>query len=258
MSKLHFKPAMFGALLLGATLAAQAAVVTVLPSDASWGTTGNSGGGSSAITGAAPHLGNGSIELHGDRTRFQKAAGDLGLLNDVLSLTFDWSIAMGSMSNLSPDYTPALRLLVVDGGQFSELIWEGAYNGTYGNTTKGQWYSTGANDKFHRWVTGGPGQTFDGNTQVVLSIDDWADDASSGGNQWYSDAARVYSISVGAGSSVGAGYQAYADNVTYTTTSGSTSYNFELRAGTVPEPASLALVGLALAGAAFAGRKTRR
>lgn len=256
MSRLPcFKPLVAAVLLCGVALAAQAAAVLVLPTDASWLSTGNSGSGSSAITGTAPHLGNGSVELQGDRTRFQKAPTNLGLLNDVQSLTFDWSIAVGSLSDLSPDYTPALRLLVVDGGIFSELIWEGAYNGTYGNTTKGQWYSSGANDKFYRFMGG---VTLDLGSQINQSINDWADGASSGGSQWYSDRATVYSISVGAGSSVGSGYRAYADNVAYTTTAGSTSYNFEVTAATVPEPAGLALIGLALAGAAFAGRKTRR
>lgn len=88
------------------------------------------------ISGTAPRNGNGSVELSGDRTRFQLGIQYAGVITDLMplsgvtGLSFDWRIAADSVSGYNPDYTPALRLLVQDGNQRSELIWEGVYNGT--------------------------------------------------------------------------------------------------------------------------------
>jgi hypothetical protein len=78
--------------VLAATSVASAEII--VPGNPSWFTFGNTGGGSSAITGAQPLSGDGSVELHGDRTRFGTfTSGDqfalpttpgMGLLNNVL------------------------------------------------------------------------------------------------------------------------------------------------------------------------------
>ncbi len=167
------------AAVLSLSAMASAATVVVTPSDPTWGNPPgeNGGGGSSAITGTAPRSGNGSVEMFGDRTRFvglgnfYDPTSNLGLLDDVLSLVFDWMIATDSTrpAGADPDYTPALRLHVWDGAQRSELIWEGAYNGTYGNTAQGTFYTSGASDSFWRFQSG-VGVTFDNGAQVGLSI----------------------------------------------------------------------------------------
>lgn len=243
---------------------ASAATVTIFAGDPSWGTSGNSGGGSSAITATEARSGNGSIEMTGDRTRYTglgnpfSAASNLGLLNDVSRLSFDWNIGIGSIAQLNSDYTPALRLHIWDGNQRSELIWEGAYNGTYGNTNQGVWYQTGANDKFWRFQTG-LGDTNDLGSLQTLSIADWQANASSSGTQWYSENAYISAISVGVGSSAGAGYRAFADNVRFAIGNQDTTYNFEVRDGNVvPEPGSMALAGIALFGLLAARRKVGR
>ena len=246
---------------------ATADTITVLPSNVlipdktHWSSADlgdNSGGGNSTITATAPHDGNGSIELFGDRTRFVNGnyygASPLtsqGLLSSVQSFTFDWSVAIGSTSNLIAAYSPALILYIQDGTSRSQLIWEGAYNGqaSADSVTKGTWYTSGASDKFYRSGT----SPNDG-----LALSDFSSLQSLYG---YSSNAYISALGVGVGSSVGSGYHAFADDITLTFKSGaSTKYNFEANAATsaVPDTGStFALLGLATLALIGARQKVR-
>ena len=257
------KRARLSALVAGLALAlagaAGATLVTVVPGDTSWSNPAgeNRNGGSSAISAANPRSGDGSLELFGDRTRFiglgnfYDPNSNLGLLGNLSQLAFEWCIALNSISALSPDYTPALRLHVWDNGVRSELIWEGAYNGTYGNTTKGQWYATGASGRFHRWVNG-VGDTKLNSALLNQSLSSWISPT------WYSANAYVSAVSIGVGSSAGSGYHAFADNVTLGWIGGAVStFNFEM---TQPRPvpdaaATVALLGVALLVIALIARR---
>ncbi|NMH59129.1 PEP-CTERM sorting domain-containing protein [Alteromonas ponticola] len=232
------------AITLAAHGVSQAAVVTVNPDDPAWG----SGDTNSEITTAMARSGAGSLELRGDRTRYYglgnpwDAGSNIGLLSALTDFSFEWAIASDSISALNADYTPALRLHIFDGEQRSELIWEGAYNGTYGSTLRDTWYQTSFTDNFWRWETGiGATEVYD------RTIADWADGI-------YSDSAYIAAISVGVGSSAGADYVAFADNVTLQFEGQeSRTFNFE-PAANVPEPAA-ALLLLLGAGALASRRK---
>lgn len=227
--------------------AAEATTVVVLP-NTTWGTIPgeSSNGGSATITGTAPHDGNGSIEMFGDRTRFSVGnyyshASNLGLLSTVLGLSFDWRIAANSSNGLNPDYTPALRLHIWDNNVRSELIWEGAYNNTYGNTARDTWYSTTFNDLFWQYVSGS-GTTKVNGSQVNQTIAGWLHS--------YSANAYVSAISVGVGSSASSNYHAFADDVTFSTTGGTTTFNFEVTQA-VPEPSTWAMMILGFFGIGY-------
>ena len=247
--------------LIGASaLTASAATVTVLPTDPSWGTTGNTGGGSSAITGTAPRSGNGSLELFGDRTRFIglgnpfSQASNLGLLSSLTSFSFDWMVAVGSAGTgpgAAASYSPALRLSIWDGAQRSELIWENAYNGN-ASAVQGTWYSSSSADHFYRFQTGigSSGET------AGLGLLDWDAPLNPSFGTPYSVNAYVAAVSIGVGSTAGASYHAFADNLVLGFGGTSTTYNFEASAASVPDGgATLLLLGSALTGLAALRRK---
>lgn len=230
--------------VMGSAVCAYADTVVVNPGG-SWTSTGNTGGGSSEITSTMPdnYGGAGSLEMFGDRTRFEFIpGGSLGLLSDLDALSFDWMVALDSTSNLHADYTPAVRLLVYDpdANDASELIWEGAYNGYYGSYTHGTWVSTdvtGDSETLWQWNSG---VTMDGGAQVNLTPAGWASSSFLGSNT------VVYGISFGVGSSIGSGYHAFGDYLTIGFDGTSTTYNFE-PAAVVPAPPAIGLAGLGLA-----------
>lgn len=239
---------------------AATAVVTDVsgpPTATTWGTIATENTGSAVVSTTAARNGNGSLEMRGDRVRAQVGIQyapfrtNLGALSDVTALTFDWRIAGDSTNGLNPDYTPALRLLVQDGNQRSELIWEGVYNNTYGNTKRDTWYSSGDNDNFYQFVAGS-GVTLNNGSQVNKSLTSWI-------SSNYSSNAFVSGFSVGVGSSASSAYRAFADNVTLTTAAGSTTYNFEAApiAGAVPEPATWAMMLVGFGGIGFAMRRRK-
>lgn len=237
------------AALAGAALfatAASASTVIVTPGNPQgWsnpaGENGN-GTGHSEITGSAPRSGNGSLELHGDRTRWvlgdlYSSASDLGLFSDFVDLSFEYMIDAGSISSCCDQkYSPALRMIVWDDGVKKDFVWEQAYQtGGYGAAgALGTWNTTDATGTFYRNGTSELDQR---------TLASWG--STLGAN------AYVGAIYIGVGSGIGAGYTAYADNVT----ANGTTYNFE----TVPEPALWAsmIMGFGVAGGALRRQRAR-
>jgi hypothetical protein len=208
----------------------------------------NSGGGSSSITDKSPYHGAGSLELHGDRTRFvlgslYSSETNLGELSKFSDLSFSYRIDPTSSNAVNPGYSPALRLTFWNGGVKDEFVFEQAYQaGGYGSEAPlGTWNITNSSSTFYLKSLG------DENNQKTIA--DWLATGAFGN-------AYASAVYIGVGSGIGgANYLAYADNVI----AGGKQYNFEpFAAGAVPEPTvwGMMIVGFGLSGVALRKRNS--
>jgi len=263
----------------GATCAsAQATTIVVTPQDMaapalnSWylanlrdTSTGYATASSAAITNANARSGNGSVAMTlGDGAGKADFVYSWGFvegrtLGNLDVLGYDWYRSAGGSA--PAHLQPALRLRYdADGDAATRddqgyLIWEQVYNG--GGLVNQQWTSSDilAGNFWMRQLS--PGHTVE---NYNTSLAEWIAGPRPGAPADALGAnSAILGLEFGIGSGWNGSFSGYVDNVRFGFGGApATTFNFETAAASqVPEPGSLALLGLGLAGAFFAGRRKR-
>jgi hypothetical protein len=266
-TKMNTTALLRGLLLVAAVVgtSAEAAVITVTPSNMSgWGASNVRANSSAAITNVNPRNGNGSVEMSlADSVGKADYALTWGYvsgrtLGSLNALSYDWYRAVSS--NAADHFHPAFRLLYdADGnagttGDTGYLIYENIYNDN--NVTEGTWRTDnilGENFWMRQFSPGHTVENFD------TTLAEWI-----GGAHPTADAdilsanTAILGLEFGIGSGWNGSFTGFVDNVRYGFGNENTTFNFETAAANnVPEPGSFALLGLGIC-AALAARKRKR
>lgn len=182
------------------------------------------------------------------------ASSSLGLFSSFLGMSYDWYRSSGSGN--SPVQHPALRILLDRDGNLATtndrggLVFERAYN-VAGSAPTDAWVTDTVGGSSKLWNFGlGLGKNefdIDADGTPYDTLDEWQDSELL-------QSAVILGFSAGVGSGWGP-FQGAVDNISWTIGEVRTTSNFEVQTSEVPEPATLALLGLSLAALAASRRR---